>query len=169
MKILNWLFIGGLAALAGCSTPYQKQNTSFFSMTDAGFVDTKIQEGVYRIAYIGEGHSSAGTISDYALLRAAEVALENNYKHFIIIESAQDSRTRSYTMPAQANTYGNVNALGAYTANTYVTGGQTYTIDQPSANMIIKCFVEKPAEQNGVIIYAAEEVRANLKAQYKIK
>jgi len=73
-----------LAALAGCATAV---GTSYAPADRKGFgyVSTRIEQDRYRIAFSGDGATSAALVEDYALLRAADVALANGYDWFRVV------------------------------------------------------------------------------------
>lgn len=49
-----------------------------------GYTDMRIESDRYRIVYRGSGGMAPGIVEDYALARAAEVALDNGYDWFRI-------------------------------------------------------------------------------------
>ncbi|HQL41364.1 MAG TPA: hypothetical protein PLO93_03625, partial [Candidatus Omnitrophota bacterium] len=107
---------------------------------------------------------------DFALLRCAELSLENGYKYFIIIDEKLETQTTSTTTPVTANTYGRVNMYGnqgSYSGTTYYSGGETYTFHKPSASNTIKCFKDKPQDSN-MMVYDAEQIKQNIRKQYKL-
>lgn len=161
---------------SGCATEYQRQGLT------GGYTDTRIQDDIFRVGFKGNGYTSTERAADLALLRCAELALENGYKYFVIMGQNEETKTSAYTMPVTANTtassFGNVNlyggngyAQGTYSGNYYGTttysGGQTFLIDTPSTSMVIKCFKEKP-DISGMI-FDAEQIRTNIKQSYGIK
>lgn len=50
-----------------------------------GYSETRIEEGRYRITFAGDGATPVETVEDYALLRAADLALEGGYDWFRVI------------------------------------------------------------------------------------
>jgi hypothetical protein len=71
-------------AIAGCATavgtPYQAADRQGF-----GFSETRIESDRYRITFAGDGATSAADVEDYALLRAAEIAIANGYEWFRVV------------------------------------------------------------------------------------
>lgn len=147
------LVLALVAFLGGCATAYQPQGLT------GGFSTTQLDTNVFTVSFRGNGYTGRERTNDFALLRSAEVALENGFSHFAIIDAQQYTKTGSYTTPTQAtttlntNTYGTVNTYGNFgnysgntsgTATTTVTGGQTYTIAKPRTSNTIVCFTEKP-------------------------
>ena len=72
-----------LLALAGCSTPYQR--TGF----TGGFSETRLQENAFSVSFRGNGYTSRERSTDFALLRCAELTLENGFKFFAVADSAR--------------------------------------------------------------------------------
>ncbi|NOX95208.1 MAG: hypothetical protein GXP04_08980 [Alphaproteobacteria bacterium] len=50
-----------------------------------GYTDTRIETGRYRIVYRGSGGMPMELVEDYALRRAGELALQNNYDWFRLV------------------------------------------------------------------------------------
>ena len=154
--------------LVGCATGYARRGWT------GGYSDMKMQEDIFRVAFSGNAYVGMGRVEDYTLLRSAEVALENGYKYFIIIDEKSATSTGSYTTPVTAQTSGTGSAYGgsgyahgSYSGTTTYSGGQTYTFSKPSARNTIKCFKEKP--ELPTMVYDAEQVARNLKNAYNIK
>ena len=152
-------------SLVGCATGYQRQGLT------GGYSDTKIQDDIFKVSFRGNAYCYQGRAEDFVLLRSAEVALENGYKYFIIIDGKSSTDTQAYTTPITSNTQGMVNMYGnqgSYSGTTYYSGGQTYIFHKPSTSNTIKCFKEKP-ENIPAMLYDAEQIAKNIKEQYGIK
>lgn len=71
-------------ALAGCATaigtPYQPADRQGF-----GFAETRIESDRYRVVFAGDGATSATEVEDFALLRAAEIAMANGFDWFRVV------------------------------------------------------------------------------------
>lgn len=50
-----------------------------------GYSDTRIEDGRYRIIFSGDGATPPDAVEDYALLRAAELALAGGYDWFRVV------------------------------------------------------------------------------------
>jgi len=137
-------------------TPYQKANAS------GGFSETQLDTNVFRVTFHGNSFTQAERAADFALLRSAELTLQNGYSFFVIVDSSQDSKLSSYTTPAttlgSATIYKN-NAYG--TATTY--GGQTHLVSKPSMTNTIECFAAKP---EGLFSYNARFIEESMKRKY---
>ena len=157
-----------LVLCSGCATPYMSEGFM------GSFKSTQIQDGMFRVNFRGNAYSHTDRVEDFALLRSAELALENGYKYFVIMGENQETSTVGVTTPVTANTTGNMNmyggngyAYGHYRGTTTYSGGNTFFINRPSASMVIQCFKEKPNVSG--MIYDAEQVRTNIKKSYGIQ
>lgn len=65
------------ASLGGC-TIYHAAGPS------GGFSDTKLSATRYQVPFRGNGHTSPGRAEKFVLRRAAELALENGYRYFVM-------------------------------------------------------------------------------------
>lgn len=80
------IFFMGLISLVlvSCATAvgtgYQPEDQKGF-----GYTDTKIEAGRFRITFAGDGATPVDVVEDFALLRAAELTLENNFEWFRVI------------------------------------------------------------------------------------
>ncbi len=168
MKKLICLFIMAML-VSGCATGYQRQGWT------GGYSNLKIQDDIFKVRFRGNAHCGMDRAVDFTLLRCAEVALENGYRYFIIIDEQAGTRTSAYTTPVTAQTYGTANvygnsnyAQGTYSGTTYYSGGQTYIFHKPRTSNTIKCFKEKP-ENIPTMVYDADQVKNNIKSQYGIR
>ena len=164
MKKLIYLFVM-VVLLSGCATGYQRQGFT------GGYTDMKLQDDIFKVSFRGNAYCHQERAEDFVLLRSAEVALENGYKYFIIIDEKSRINTSSYTTPVTATTTGTANVYGNqanYYGTTYYSGGQTYYFHKPSMTNTIKCFKEKPTNISGMV-YDAEQIKNNIRNQYGIK
>ena len=78
------LFIAfSLCIVAGCATSYKAAKKP----TANGYFSVQLQEGLFNVSFKGNEDTSVKVVKDYALLRSAEVCLENGYKSFSIVDS----------------------------------------------------------------------------------
>lgn len=76
--------ITAVLALSACATP-----TVYAPATDAarvGFSDYRIEAGRYRVTFTGGGGAPIAQVADFALLRAAELALRDGYDWFRVVD-----------------------------------------------------------------------------------
>lgn len=153
MKLIPLLLLAALCT-TGCATPYQNSGLT------GGFDETVLGDNVFQVSFKGNAFISASKVADYALLRSAEVALENGYHYFVIVD--EDSYSASGTISAPTTTYAASYGKSA-TFNTY--GGQVSSYSKASSVNTIVCFVEKP---DG-IAFDARQVAESLRGKYGVR
>lgn len=159
--------------LIGCATTYQSKGFS------GGFSETQLDENIFTVRFNGNGFTSAERASDFTILRSAELALQNGFTHFVIVDANQYTQTSTYKAPTTATTTLNTNTTGTasiygntgtYNSNTYgtattqISGGQTYNISKPSTSNTIVCFKSKPEGFS----YSAKFLVESLKKKYEL-
>ena len=152
-----------LIFLQGCETAYQSYGFA------GGYSETQLDTNVFKVAFRGNGYTGSERASDFTLLRCAELALQNGYKYFVVIDANSYTSNSTYTTPTTYNTTANVYGTGNYAygnATTTMYGGQTYNISKPSSSNTIVCFTEKPT--NG-FSYNAEFIYKNITQKYGIQ
>lgn len=175
------LSLAVLAVLAACGTGYHKKGMS------GGYTDVALQENVFKITFTGNGYTDTSKATDFALLRAAEVAKENGYPYFFVYSAQDNGKTisRATTMSsalgsanysgygnARANYLGNTatvgyNEQGRVNANAFGTSSTTYQQEhKPSIEMVV-VGINKPSPE--VFTYKTDFLIKSLKKQYKIK
>ena len=149
--------------LSSCVTPYQPQGRR------SGYSSTQLDTNVFQVTFKGNGFTKSDRANDFALLRSAEITIENGYEHFVIIDVNQYSEDSSWTSPTTYKT--KINTHTTYSGNTYGTattkkiGGQTIHISKPRSSNTIMCFKEKPEGFS----YNARFVRKSMKEKYQIQ
>jgi hypothetical protein len=78
------LAAAAFAVLGACATAV---GTTYAPADKAGYgySETRIEEGRYRITFAGDGATPVAVVEDYALLRAADLALESGYDWFRVV------------------------------------------------------------------------------------
>ncbi len=88
----------------GCATPYQPHGFR------GGYSESRLGPDAFTVRFHGNAYVAASRVSDFTMLRAAELTLELGYRYFVLLgERDRTSRHRS------ANT----------TSRTFVTGSGT--------------------------------------------
>jgi hypothetical protein len=127
--------------MQGCATTYRSSGLM------GGYRDVQLDENVFKVTFHGNGYTSFERAADFTLMRCAELALNNGYSFFVIIDADSYTSNSTYTTPTQSTTTGSAVKIGDYvigSAQTTTTGGQTYNISKPSTTNTIICFKEKP-------------------------
>ena len=141
MKNLIVLFCGLL--LAACSS---------YSSTTKGY---QLDDNVFRVEMRGTADNDVNDATEYALLKAAELTIDNGAKYFTV-ESTMDrakkgaivlpgSSQSNTTTTANATLYGN-SAWGNASSTTYgtYTPAQTLNFVRPGVDVIIKTYASEP-------------------------
>lgn len=158
------LTVAALVVLvAGCSTPYQSTGLT------GGYSQTQLAPDVFRVAFRGNGYTSGERAQDFAMLRAAELALQQGYTHFAVVDERSSTTAHSFTTAGQATTTGSAYVYGnhaTYSGHTTYTPGQTHTFYKPKTGIVVQLFKSKP---DGVFAYDAAFLQQSIKQTYKIK
>jgi len=152
-KALPVLFLAFLAACgSGCATPYARQSLI------GGYSETQLSENIFTVTFRGNGYTTRERASDFTLLRCAEIAINNGYNYFIIIDIEKYTTDMALTTPTTSyttgygHTSGSVNMYGSHgtfsgntfgSAKTTTYGGQTFLISKPTTSNTILCMNEK--------------------------
>ena len=83
------LFALSITTLAACATAVG----TAYGPADSkgyGYTETRVEADRYRIVFAGDGATPPGVVEDYALLRAAELAVEGGYDWFRVVGRTMD-------------------------------------------------------------------------------
>ncbi|MBX7065789.1 MAG: hypothetical protein K1X28_01020 [Parachlamydiales bacterium] len=75
------ILIASMVALTSCATLYQKEG--FFTN---GYSDMRAGQDIFVVTFRANEFTPAKKVKKYALRRAAEVALKNGYRYFIVLD-----------------------------------------------------------------------------------
>jgi hypothetical protein len=112
-----------------------------------GYSDTKLSDNMFRVSYYGNGYTNYEYVDDMALLRSADLTLQNGFFYFAIMSDVSDETIGTYKTPTQAYSNGN---------HTNIYGGQTYSIKKPAVHKTIVCYKTKPEMS---IVLDAEQIK----------
>ena len=137
--------IAASIVLAACSTPYGSCGLL------GGYTETQLADNVWQVTFEANGYTRQATTVRYAMLRCAELTLEQGYRYFVIVNK------EAYSQGAGMISSGGFNAtsstMGNSTFTTGSTSGLSAMISYPTADQTIMMFKEKP---EGVLSYDAE-------------
>ncbi|MCJ7483112.1 MAG: hypothetical protein MUO31_09120 [Thermodesulfovibrionales bacterium] len=148
--------------IQGCATTYRSSGLM------GGYKDVQLDENVFKITFHGNGYTSFERAADFTLMRCAELALNNGYSFFAIIDADSYTSNSTYTTPITTNTTGSAVKIGDYvigSAQSITTGGQTYHTSKPSRTNTIICFKEKPTSG---FSYNAKFIFKAISQKYKL-
>ena len=137
------LMMCAFALLAACATPYKQAKRE----SGNGYFDVKLQEGMYEVLFNGNDNTTARRANDFALLRAAEVCLENGYQSFEIVRKTEDFTEKEVDTGVK------------------IFGGTLTNLQnsEPKITLVVQCSKKSDLQ------YKAQELKNNLRERYKIK
>ena len=167
--IVALVFLG----LGGCATqtPYQPAE----KRGAVGYTETQLTNNRYRVTFTGNSSTPAETVKDYALLRAAELTLQQGYDWFQLANSDNDKRVRSSTsistgaeFPAQTQAY---QRCGLLSCSTTVVSSPSYGFDTGVAttstateySSSLEIVLGKKPMPNNVETYDARQLASTLR------
>jgi hypothetical protein len=71
-----------LLVLASCATPYQSSGYR------GGFSEQMLAKDLYEVSFSGNGFTSQSTVANYLNRRCAELAVQNGFTHFVVVETS---------------------------------------------------------------------------------
>lgn len=160
--ICRLMFIGLPFLIIGCTTPYQSTGAT------GGFGETRLQENVFTVTFRGNGFTENEQVQDFAMLRCAEVTLENGFNYFSIADKSENGQTMLLHSGGSSQTYGMVSSMGntAYGSfNTYNSPGYSMPVTKHQTTCTIVCFKEKPPEPQRAFdaLYLLHSIRQKYK------
>jgi hypothetical protein len=140
-----------------------------------GYAETRLADSRYRVTFSGNGRTPAGTVQDYALLRAAELTLQQGYDWFRVtnqdIERKEHHSTTvdtGFAVPAQTAVY---RECGVLTCRTTVahspgfdTGAEVSTVTRRSYTSQVELLMRKYPKSDEADAYDARDVVRTLRA-----
>ena len=168
------LGLGLCLLLCACATPYKPLEHRY------GYSDHQVANGVYEVSFLGNGNTSYEKALDFALLRAAEIALNHHAKSFILLDLANLSFARTYlaaplfyqTSAAGLVGYGQnppaVAGLLDWTERGYLVEQPAHeqTYYRPGVRLKMKLLADPPGKHYP---YDPARIVAQLKRKYRIK
>lgn len=153
-------------ALTGCMTAYQPDGLT------GGYTEVQLSENVWRVSFKGNGYTSRERAVDMALLRSADLTIQQGYNYFAFSDSKSRTDTVGVgTTPTTSYTTGSAYRSGNNiygSATTTTTGGQTIFISTPTANNTVVMFKNKPENVNGMV-YSALFICDSLGKKYDVQ
>lgn len=169
---------------SACDNGYHTLNSN------GGYTDTWVKDSVYKITYESYGVINARDMSDFILLRAAELTLEKGYNYFIILDALATEDMPSYPNPLlrpmaeQMNTleddfppakWEKERAQWEREHEKNYSDQSSFFLDEdiyrpresPYNALVIKCFKE-PVKLDGYKTINAQDLRRALRVAYKM-
>lgn len=146
MKKILITLVGSLV-LGGCATSYAPH--SFWN--DGGFTETRLQPGLWQIRFRGNEFTSAERTADFAMLRGAELCLQQGDQYIFVgdvatqvVQSGYIPGSTTSTTTGSATAYGIGGYVGAYgSSTTYTTSTPPTAIYRPESGLTVACASEQ--------------------------
>jgi len=152
------LCLAAAASLAACATPptlYQPANIR----DGVGYSEYRIEPGRYRITFRGGPGAPPQQVSDYALRRAADLAVADGYDWFRVSDrftEGRPDRGPHLSIGVGGASFGSHTAVGVGVSNGFSLGGG------PSVAQTIEVVMGKGERPRGGDVYDARALRENL-------
>ena len=128
----------------GCATPYQPAGFR------GGYDESRLGPDAFTVRFHGNAFIGSSRVSDFTMLRAAELTLESGYRYFVLLgETDRTSEHRS--LNTRSNGGGGFNT----TENVYIKPGQ---------EMRVQCLMDKP--KGGAYAYDARFISREMRRKY---
>ncbi len=125
-----------------------------------GYSETRIEEGRYRIIFAGDGATTPETVEDYALLRAAELALASGYDWFRVFGRVIDEQEKGGVGIGAGLGSGGRNVGVGVSGNLGKVGARKFYTARLE---VIFAKGDKPADAQGV--YDARSISESIRAR----
>lgn len=162
MRILTAILIAGLlsACATAVGTAYGPADKKGY-----GYTETRVEADRYRITFAGDGATPQNAVEDYALLRAAELAVANGYDWFRVVAggtTAEDKGGVGLGMGLGTGSYGRHTGVGVG------VGGDVGTIGaRRFFTSRIEVLLGKGEKPEGPDVYDAKSVIDTIGARTK--
>lgn len=154
--ILTAALCASLAACASAPTVFTAAN----GPQAVGFSDYRIEPGRYRVTFRGGPGAPPEQVADYALLRAADIALADGYDWFrvadrVMRQAGPDNGPR-VSLGTGGGSYGRGGGVGIGLGTSFNLGGG------PALAQTIEVVMGKGPKPPGGDVYDAHQLRATI-------
>lgn len=166
--ILTLLLSGVLVA---CSSATQYQAAE--KRGGYGYTETQLGKDRYRITFTGNSVTDKETVSDYALLRAAELTLQEGYDWFRLVARDNESKSRTSTSISGVNDFGGTQVYQrcgllscdtvVYDSPTRLSGGVASSTTRTSYQSSIEIKLGNDPMPDDAEAYDAQELASTLR------
>jgi hypothetical protein len=145
------------ASLAACATPTHFQPVT--GRGGVGFSELRIEPGRYRVTFQGGPGAPEAQVQDYALLRAADLALADGYDWFRVVD--RNIRQTGYggasvSLGVGGMSFGRHSASGVGVSSGFPLSGG------PTLQASLEVLMGKGPRPAGDNVYDARAVRASI-------
>ncbi|HEX5378908.1 MAG TPA: hypothetical protein VFW47_10055 [Phenylobacterium sp.] len=150
------LAVAACAALSACATPTPTAYGPASGPRAVGFSEFRLEPGRYRITFRGGPGAPAAQVADYALLRAADLALADGYDWFRVYDRRIEGETGNgprVSLGVGGASFGGHSAVGVGVSRGFELGGG------PSLTQTLEVVMGKGDAPRDPDVYNAREVR----------
>jgi hypothetical protein len=162
-KLLTLLFVAVL--LSSCTSYYRAYNR----WNGDGYQETFYAPDIVSVSFSGNANTSYENVNDFAMLRAAELALQNNYKYFAVNSTRDLTQQHLKTSAGSSTTTEKItekNGVEVKTTEKQYYPPSTSINEYPKVLLEIQFFNDKP---ENVIVYESDFVYNSIKSKYRIE
>src|SRR5690242_86258 len=148
-----------------CATKYRPLKSG------TGYASAQVHSNEFTVGFHGNADTSLERAYDFALLRSAEIARQNNFRFFSVLDVTNTSSAKRYT-----RVYRTLSAPvpGAQDFGWYECLPEPYTVEvqqpqiyfQPGTVFFIRCFTDRPGKQ---FAYDAADLEESLRRKYRLR
>ncbi|MEQ9315089.1 MAG: hypothetical protein RLN72_04500, partial [Henriciella sp.] len=152
------IFTAALLA-SGCATGYQVDGFS------GGQEPSWRGTDILSVSSAGNGFTSSKKLKRMTLLRAAESAIEANYRYFIEIDSENTGKESTYYTPETTTTnytWSNPSPYSTSLTSTSYSSGGLQSVYKPGVDKLYKMFETLPADARPGQFHDAYEIYNDL-------
>lgn len=170
-KLLPTLFL--LLLATACTT--QPLYSPAARPDGSGYWETRLTENRYRVTFTGRNATASETVKDYALLRAAELTIDNGFDWFQVVERENDGRVIDHSEPRVSVGVGIGGGRGCGGFGCGVIGSRWYTgvLVNPVSyaghyQTSLEILMGKGEPEDPNKVYDARELAKNLRESLKV-
>ena len=172
MRLVMMVMVLSSLVLAGCSSSTRYQAAD--ERGDYGYTETALGKDRYRITFTGNSITDKETVNDFALLRAAEVTLQEGYDWFQLVNRDTESKSRSTSSISGVQEFGGGTAVyqrcGLLSCDTVVSqnpsrlsGGVSSTNTRTSYQSSLEIKMGNDPMPDSAEAYNAQELASTLR------
>ena len=152
-----------ILSLTACATPQPTLYQPAAAPNGVGYSEYRIEPGRYRVTFQGAPGASPQQIMDYALIRAADLALADGYDWFRISDrlvraSSPDNPGPRISLGVGGMDFGRHSSVGLGVGTGFNLGQPTYGASVAT----LEVFMGRGPKPAGVDVYDARAVRRTL-------
>jgi len=146
-------------ALSACATPQPTLYQAAAGPQGVGYSEYRIEPGRYRITFRGAPGAPPNQVADYALLRAADLAIADGYDWFRVSErfmAGEPDRSPRISLGFGGGNYGWHSGGSVGVGTSFSTGGG------PTIASTLEVVMGKGPKPHGADVYDARGVRSSV-------